>query len=364
MRKFFGVLCIILGLFTSVPVLVASSLRSTLLESAPWKASLAEARVYERALDELPVIIFSDPKSLGDAVTSTPLSAADMASVVKAVIPKNLLQQTVEQSLDLTFALIHGDTQWEQASLIVPLQDIKNRAPVEIQNVLVKKIQALPTCTDAQLKTYEQRKGLDGVLPPCKPKGVDVSALVRTSVPLQEIRKAIPESIDVIAEIRKNAGKLQPCTGGNTVQASAYGGEQPCQQPQDISSSITKVQDIVTQAFKYHLLLMLVSIAFFLGSFLIFLPNVRQSFRWLGVGVSIAGLSNLSLALEARRMLSQDLSEQTDQLGQALQSIMLPVARNLGSQLLQRYLLEALVMLLLGIIFFAVSYAWKPKPVK
>lgn len=334
------------------------------MNSAPWKSSLVEARVYERALDELPAIIFSDPKSLGEAVTSTPLSAVDMAEVVKAVIPKTLLQQTVEQSLDVTFALIQGDTQWENASLVVPLQDIKNRAPGEIQNLLVKKIQALPTCTDAQLKTYEQRKSLDGVLPPCKPKGVDVGALVRTSVPLQEIQKAIPESIDVIAEIRKNTGKQQPCTESNTVQASAYAGDQPCRQPQDIASTITKVQDIVTQAFRYHLLLMLVSIAFFLGSFLIFLPNLRQSFRWLGVGVGIAGLSNLSLALEARSLLSQNVADPADQLGQALQSIFLPIGRNLGSQLMQRYFLEALALLLLGIICFAISYAWKPKPAK
>ncbi len=364
MRKFFGVLCIILGLLTSMPVLVVSSLRSTLLHSAPWKSALVEARVYERALDELPVIIFSDPKSLGEAVTSTPLSAADMAAVVKAVIPKSLLQQTVEQSVDVTFALIHGETQWEHASLIVPLQDIKNRAPGEIQNILVKKIQALPMCTEAQLKTYEQRKGLDGVLPPCKPKGADVGAIVRASVPLQEIQKAIPESVDVIAEIRKEAGKQQPCGGSTTVQASAYAENQPCQQPQDIAGTITKVQDITTRAFQYHLLLILVSIAFFVGSFLIFLPNLRQSFRWLGVGIGLAGLSNLSLALEARTLLSQNVTEPTDQLGQALQSIFLPVGRNLGSQLLQRYLLEALCILLLGIIFFAISYAWKPKPAK
>ncbi|MEK7570531.1 MAG: hypothetical protein AAB515_03790 [Patescibacteria group bacterium] len=364
MRKFLGVILIMLGVLTSMPVLVLWSVRGTLLTSQPWKAALVEARVYERALDELPVVILSNQKDLGQAIASTPLSAADMAGAVQAIVPASLLQDTVERSLDLAFMLVRNETQWANATLVVPLQDIKRRAPIEAQDLLMKKVQALPTCTDAQSKAYEQRKALDGALPPCKPKGLDVRALVTASVPVREITKAVPDTIDLVAEIKKSADKQQPCPSGQ-FQATAFTNSvtntTSCEAPPDIAAKLNQAQDGLATGFQLHLLLTLLSAAFFLGAFLIFLPRLRSSFRWFGVGVAIAGLLNVVLALEARSLMKSDLPQPADQLGQAMLSIFEPVGRNLGNQLLQHLLFTSVIILLVGIIAYGVSYAWKPK---
>lgn len=360
MRKFLGVVLIIMGVFTSIPALVLWSVRGTLLTSQPWKDALVEARVYERALDELPVVILSNQKNLGEAVAATPLSAADMAGAVQAIVPASLLQDTVEQSLDLLFALVRNETQWANATLVVPLQDIKRRAPIEIQELLVEKIKALPTCTDAQSKAFEQRKALDGVLPPCKPKGLDVRALVTASVPVREITKEIPDALDLVAEIKKSATKQQPCPSGQ-FQAAAFTNSASCESPANIAEIIDTAQDEVATGFQLHLLLTIVSAAFFLGAFLIFLPRLRTSFRWFGVGIFITGLLNVSLAVVGQILIQRDMPQPTDQLGQAVLSIFAPVARNVGNQLLQHLLFTSVIILLVGVIAYGVSYAWKPK---
>ncbi|MEK7631577.1 MAG: hypothetical protein AAB445_01750 [Patescibacteria group bacterium] len=360
MRKFLGVVFILLGVLTSIPVLLTWALRGTLLTSTPWKSALVEARVYERVLEELPAVILSDPNNLGEALASAPVSAADLADVVQAIVPATLLQDTVERGFDMAFRLVHGEVQWEQAALVVQLQDIKRRAPVEIQNLLIKKVQALPTCTEAQLKAYNQRKDLNSVLPPCKPKGVDVRALVSASVPVQDITKAIPESIDLLAEIRKSAATPQPCPSGQ-VQASAYTNSAPCAAPKDISASIAQAQAKLVQGFTAHLYITILAALFFIGTFLLFLPNLRSSFRWLGVGLVIAGAGNSALALFARSQVGRPIPEPSDQVAQTAMDIFLPVARNLGSQLSQRLFLVSALVLVAGIIAFVVSYAWKPK---
>jgi len=361
MRKFLGVLFILLATLVSIPVMLAWTVRTTLLTSGPWKSALAEARVYDRALQELPVIILSDPEKLGKAVAQTPLPAADIAGAIQAILPATFVQTQVEKALDLGFALLHGTVRWADASLIVPLQDIKRRAPVEIENLLVKRVQALPTCTASQLKAFQQRQDLAGGLPPCKPKGVDARALVSASVPVKDLASAIPDTFDVVAEVKKSAAKNQNCPTGD-VQASAYTGNAPgCAPQKDIATVLDEVHAKRDQAFAIHLAATLLVVLFLLGTFLLFLPRLRLSFRWFGAGLFIVGLLNLALAIAGRTQLSRSLPAPADQLGQALMSIFLPVGRNLGSQLVDRLTLYAGAAIGLGIIAFAVSYVWKPK---
>jgi hypothetical protein len=358
MRKTIGVFFIIISFFLGLVVFVAWGVRTTVLQNEPWKASLREAKVYDRILSDLATRAINDPKQFNGVSGNSPLTAEDISSIAQTVIPPTFLQAQVERTVDLIFAVVSNKTSFEQAQLIIPLQDIKRRLPVAVQEVLVKKIQNLPICTAKQLSEFEKLKSLEGSLPPCRPSNLDPQKIVGEAMKFDEVTKQIPDTIDLVAEIRKQDSKADDsCLSSDPKQKE---NTEPCKNstPLNLEKSINKIQEIYTISQNVLYVIGLLWALFLIGTFLIFLPHPRRGFHWLAIAIfcpSVAVVIGAILGL--RRLQALQLSS-ADPAQQFFQQLFFPVVKNLGALLANRLETFAVIGIITAIVSFTVAFCF------
>ncbi|MFA6587623.1 MAG: hypothetical protein WCT08_01000 [Patescibacteria group bacterium] len=340
MRRFSGVLIIIISTIIGFGVILGWSFRLSILKSETWKEALQQAKIYDHLVSDLTVSIIDSSESKNEVLANAPVTSAEAADLVNAVITPVYLQTQVEKTLDLTFDIIFSRTDFNSAKLEIPLQDIKNRLPVAVQELLIKKINKLPICTTAQLKEFEKQKTLDTVLPPCKPKGMDARSIVNESLKIEEITKQIPETIDIIAEIKKT--------------------QEDSDSQNSLNEVIVKIQDIAKLSLKYHLFATCIWLGLLVILFLIFLPSLRRCFRWFSIGLFIPNFLLIIGASVGRNRISE-ITIKTDATNEILVRNITPIIQNLATQTVSQVQKLALIGLVASLVLFAIQFVWPPK---
>jgi hypothetical protein len=363
MRKTIGVLFIIISLVLGIVVYFAWGVQTTLLKSEPWKASLREAKVYDRVLSDLTTRAINDPKQFGEVTGNSPLTAADISGIAQSVIPPAFLQEQVERTLDLVFDIVSSKVAFQQAQLVIPLQDIKHRLPVAVQDVLVKKIRALPICKAKQISEFEKYKSLEVSLPPCRPSNLDPQTIVGEAGKFDEVTKQIPDTIDLVAELKKqNAKPKESCPNSDPKKQEKA---EPCKisTPVDFNEQIDKVQEIYSISQKVIYAASLIWVLFLIGTFLIFLPYPRRGFHWFAIALFCPSAVILASAIVGLHQLQAVQLSSPDPAQQFLQQLLFPVVKNLGSSLANKIETFAVIGIITAIVSFIVAFAFI-KPVK
>lgn len=343
MRKVLGVLFLLLSAVLGVAVLFTWSIRTSLLTSEPWKASLREARAYDRLLVEALPEIVADKVVTDNVLEKAPLTPSDLIAVAQSTLTATFLQEQVEHALDAAFALAQGRTTLASSEFVIPLQDIKRRLPIAVQDRLVARLQALPICTTAQVKDFDKFKTLTDALPPCRPKGLDVQAIVRDSLKVEEITANIPATYDVIAELQK-----QRTADGKT--------QTPAQQ-------VAAVQEQVQFAFRIHWYVTLAWIALLLGLGALFIPHWRRVVQWFAVGLFIPCALLVVGTLVGRGVLPDHFTA-SDRPTQVLANIAQPVAASLVHAASFRLLVVGGSGAALAAVLFTLAYAFPRQRLK
>lgn len=402
MRKVLGAFFILISTLIGTVVLLAWGIRTSLLVSEPWKASLREARVYDRLLVEALPEIVTD-KSVADSVLqNAPLAPADLVSIAQETLTATFLQQQVEQGLDVVFNLLHGQA-LSSAKFVIPLQDIKRRLPIAVQERLVARVQALPICTDKQLQDFEKLKTLTSSLPPCRPKALDVQAIVRDSLKIDEITANIPATYDVIAELQKqrsnisndkeveqqtkdsgaatveqqqandlkvevktNSNKVDEGAAKKAAQQKVDGSAQKAgdvqqknQEPsKPVAEQIASVQEKIQLAFRVHLYLTLAWVVLLLGLSALFIPHWRRVAQWFAVALFIPSTLLIAGTLFGKGKLPDHFTA-SDHTTQVLANIGQPVAAALVHVVTLRLLVLGGVGVAIAIIIFTLAYSFR-----
>ncbi len=343
MRKVLGVLFLLLSAVLGVAVLLGWGIRTSLLVSEPWKASLREARVYDRLLVEALPEIVSDALVTENAVADAPLTTKDLVTVAQRTLTAPFLQQQVENGFDVVFALIHGRATLATTHFVIPLQDIKRQLPVAVQEQLVARVQALPICTEAQLKDFEKYKSLTAALPPCRPKSLDVQAIVRDSMKVDEIAANIPATYDVIAELQK-----QRASDGQSTT---------------LAQRVADVQERVQFGFHAHGYLTLAWILVLLGLGALFIPHWRRVVQWFAIGLFIPSAIVTGGTLFARGLLPDHFTA-ADRTAQVFLNLAQPVAASLIHTASLRLLLLGGVGVGIAAILFTLAFAFPRQRLK
>jgi len=342
MRKFLGVLFLLISAVIGTVVLLVWGIRTSLLTSETWKASLREARVYDRVLVEALPEIASDESVTGNVLENAPLTTHDLVEIAQSTISADFLQQQVEYGFDAAFALVHGRATLASTSFVIPLQDIKRKLPIAVQEKLAARLQALPICTAEQLRDFEKFKSLNSALPPCRPKGLDVQSIVRDSLKIDEITANIPATFDVVAELQKQRSS----------------DEQPsAETSKTLAEQVADVQAKVQLGFRLHLYLTLVWIALFLGAAALFIPHWRRVTQWFAVGLFIPCVLVVGGTLYARGLLPDHFTA-ADRTAQIMVNIGQPVAASLIHAASLRLLIIGGTGVALAIILFTLSYTF------
>lgn len=343
MRKVLGVLFIFISTVVGVGVLLGWGIRTSLFSSEPWKAGLREARVYDRLLVEALPEIVSEKFVTESVLANAPLTSNDLVAVAQATITPAFLQQQVERGLDVAFALVLGRATLASTDFVIPLQDIKRRLPVAVQERLVARVQALPVCTSDQLKDFEKFKTLTGALPPCRPKGLDVQAIVRDSLKIDEIAANIPATYNVVAELQKQ----------RTTDSQA---KTPAQQ-------VAAVQSQAQFIFQIHGYLTLAWIVLLLGLGALFIPHWRRVVQWFAVGLFIPSTLLIVGTLIGRGKLPDHFTA-SDRSAQVLVNIVQPVAASLVHTASLRLLIVGGTGVALAVILFTLAYSFARRRLK
>lgn len=286
MRKILGVLFVLLSTVLGIAVLLGWSIRTSVLSSEPWKAALREARVYDRLLVEALPEIANESFTTAGVLENAPVTPADIVAVAQGTISAPFLQEQVERALDVAFDVLQSRTTLAAADLVIPLQDIKRKLPLAVRERLVARVQALPICTTAQLKDFEKFKSLTDALPPCRPKGLDVQAIVRDSLKVEQITENIPATFDVAAELQKQRAADGSATG--------------------VAEQVALVQEKAQFIFQTHGYLTLAWIVLLLGLGALFIPRWRRSVQWFAIGLFIPSALVCIGTLIARGMLPEN----------------------------------------------------------
>ncbi len=335
MRKFLGVLFIVVTTVLGLVLGVVWSVRTSLIgSSAPITTALRNGRVYDRALNELLPQFVNDPSRTGSILANVPVSAADLTTIVQQTITANYLQQQVERSLGVAFDVVYGRTNVQTMDFVIPLQDVKRRLPIAIQDRLAAELRALPVCATDQLADYQKRKDLNSALPPCLPKGTDVQQLIAQSGKITDITKNIPETLDVGNALRT----AQPDSSGHTPE-----------------QSVEKIQSAVRLGMRGLWGVTVLWLLIVLGTAALFIPHWRRVLQWLGASLACASTLFLAGTIVGWQAVPKTLTAH-DQFGQVIVTIFQPVGRELVGDVYHRMLLIASLGIILAIASFVAAY--------
>lgn len=340
MRRFFGVLIILLSAVLGIVVVLVWSVRVSLLSSQPWKSAFQQSKIYENILPDIITEAYNNPDTKKSITSDFPITSAELTDLLDATVPPNFLQTQVEKSLDVIFSLVTGKASLDTAKLEIPLQDIKNRLPVAAKELLIKKITALPVCTSQQINQFEQNEQLTS-LPSCWPKELDARAVVDESFSLAEVADKIPDSVDLVAEIKKSSN--------NSSGQESFG------------QTVEKVQGMAGLVFGVHLLATIIWAVLLLGLFAIFLPTLRRSFRWFSIGLFIPTFILLIASIAAKGQIVRIALPGGNSNSAVLTKYFEPIFQNLGGQLINQLQIFALVGVIVSIVAFVIQFAWAPK---
>ena len=373
MRKVLGVLFLLMSAVIGTTVLLVWGIRTSLLTSETWKASFREARVYDRVLVEALPEIVSGESVTGSVLEDAPLTPNDLVAVVQSTVTADFLQQQVEHGFDAAFALVHGRATLATTSFVIPLQDIKRKLPIAVQEKLAERLQALPICTAEQLRDFEKFKTLNGALPPCRPKGLDVQAIVRDSLKIEEITANIPATFDVVAELQKQRSSDEQTSTGSTKQdgtlqqgtiqqkdegVAKFAGQEPSvESKKTIAEQVADVQAKVQLGFRLHLYLTLEWIVILLGAGALFIPHWRRVVQWFAVGLFIPSALLIVGTLVGRGEFPDHFTT-SDRTAQIMANIGHPVAASLIHTASLRLLIIGSTGVALAIILFTLAYSF------
>ncbi len=339
MRNALSTIAVLLAIVVGAPVLVVWSVRTTVLESAPWQDALRQARVYDRAYDEfLPEVVGNVQKD-DSTFASIPLGTDDLVEIVKESIPPAFVQEQVERALILAFDVVQRRASPEALSFTIPLQDVKRRVPIAVQDKLVEKLEALPDCTDATLREYEKRKALEDVLPPCLPKGTNVRALVEEEVSVAKLAANIPDTFDLGQELRAAQG----ASGKNGL------------------AILERVQDMTRLAFLVHVILTGFWLALVIGAGAWQLPKIRRALQWLGVSLLLTGACTIAFGFWSKSIPSQFQKPETN--STTLMRILQPALDSVMVHVAYRTQLMGMGVAASGLIIVAVAFTVRRRPV-
>jgi len=330
----------LLSTVLGIVVMLVWSVRVSLLSSQPWKNAFQQSKIYENILPDIITEAYNNPDTKKSITSDFPITSAELTDLLNATVPSNFLQTQVEKTLDLIFSLVTGKASLDTAKLEIPLQDIKNRLPVAAKELLIKKIKALPICTSQQINQFAKNNQLTS-LPSCRPKELDARAVVDESFSLAEVTDKIPDSVDLVAEIKKSSN-------------NSSGQESPVQ-------TVEKVQGMVELVFGLHLLVAIIWVILLLGLFAIFLPILRRSFHWFSIGLFIPTFILLIVSLVAKGQVVRIALPGSDSNSAILTKYFEPIFQNLGGQLITQLQIFALVGVIVSIVAFVIQFAWAPK---
>ncbi|MFA6043162.1 MAG: hypothetical protein WCV85_02490 [Patescibacteria group bacterium] len=359
MRRFWGVTIIAVLAVVGTLALIGWSIRTTALQSTPWKAALRDGRVYDRLITETFSSLVRDPGAFGEVFQDTPLSADDLTVLAREVLTADYLQTQTENGLDVLFALPYSRTGLADVTWIIPLQDIKRRLPTAVADVIEKKLAKLPVCTEKQLDAFEQEKTLTDGFPSCLPKGVSAKSIVTQAGIVEDIASSIPETFDVAADLRSRAFKKVQCS--STAPEDPNQGCVPEEVTFNVQTQVQGIQDALRYLQTLHWTLTILALALLTGIFTIFLPHLRRSTWWLGLAMVIPSLVVLGIASLGSALLVSVRPAGDDPAEKFVQSLVVPVVQSIGTLAAERALVFGGIGVAVGIACCILAFAF-PKP--
>lgn len=144
----------------------AAAFHFTLAKPTTVKTIIRDSGTYE-ALNNTAVSTISDQK---DQVSSIPLNSPAIQAIAKQAFSTNLLQKTVEGTLDSTYKWLDGDT--DTLNLSLDISASKQTFITGVGDYVQNRLTALPACTTAK----QSAVNTDVFTATCVPPGVNIAA--------------------------------------------------------------------------------------------------------------------------------------------------------------------------------------------
>ncbi len=137
------------------------------------KVALVKSNVYNTFVDS--ALDKAKESQNNQSSTEVNISLADpiVREAAKKAVTPQLLQTSSESAIDGIYGWLHQKT--TQPKFVIDLTEAKQTFATTVSNSLATRIEALPICTIAQLRSLDVNN-LDLFTLPCRPPGVDIAA--------------------------------------------------------------------------------------------------------------------------------------------------------------------------------------------
>jgi len=269
MRKVFAFLVMLVFIIVAAATLYAYNASVTLLDSATYKDALKKSGLYTKSYDLAAVQVKPWLKqALGDEQAGAGMVGklvgnvkdAEMADVLRQLLPPAHLQAQLEAALDSLFAWFRSSE--PAPNIVFNLRPIKEGFPAAARRLIATAIRNIPECKPGQ--------GLEN-FPDCRPAAAEPDMLEQAARRqfggmITEAARALPDQV-TLAQVLQQAPESQ----------------------QIVESLRQTRQSLETvQTFLYAMVA--ISVGLFALLALLALTSPRSLFGWLGAALLGAGL--------------------------------------------------------------------------
>ncbi len=325
-RKIFTLLFSFILVFTLLIAFILFNVRYTFLNAQFYIALFNKINLYEKIY----TIISSSPQG-EEFAKQLQVSQEDVISLAKEIIPPSYLKENFEKFLPEFFAYLIGKQSF--ITFQIDTKEVKENLSSALENFVKEKIADLPPCPPAQ---PPQEEGF----PTCIPKGQTKESFTQQF--LSGLQKELAESLDMWPEKFPHKDFWQ----GPFV------------------AQVSPIRAFLLTIFSF-VLPILISISFFL-ILLITIINLRHPktiFRTLGLTFFFADLPPLIFAFGGRifSVLFSAIFIQGLNAPPSLKNELAKIVNIASSKLLANKMWEAIVILILAIVLFVISFFFKKK---
>ena len=269
------------------------------------------------------------------------LSASSWETLIKLALPPKDMQKMVEATLDQVFAYLNGKTDTASLSLVQLKAHLTGPAGTDI---LTQLLRSEPACTNEELARINAGLASDETLFCNPPDEATLNKLLsHDQKQLNDAAKKIPDEVVII----------KPSPAGSPAPGSSPLGADP----------ITALRTVRL----YLRLSLLVPLAFLLLVTLFGVRSLKGWMRWWGIPIFFAGMIALGLGLAALPSLNWAwktfvIARIPPYLPTAIAEIGRELASAVVRNLVMPVILWALVLTLLGLTAWVVSFFMKSRP--
>lgn len=347
MKKFLAFIFSVIFIILLPITLVAYNIKTNVFNSDFYKKELARYNTYEVVINEAIGQLFSSEERVGTIQEIPLLTFDELKDLIKELITPVWLQQQIENIINQSFAWFESNTDIRNAKIAVSLVNLKNKSPDIIKNKFEQKVKDLKTCTEADLKIFNEH---DFKTIPCVPADYDINDFLK-DFDINGIINQVPDELDLIKLIKGEVAF------GDEPAKEAKNNEEV----ENTFNTINRARDLIKTAFTIiNYLFIVLGLTFLLIAGLT-MNKLRSMFRWLGFNLFLPGLFLFigtiilsNLLINRVGVLFTD-SKLSTEISQVLKNIVV----DLISQILTNLKIESIILLIVGIVLITFSYIIK-----